>query len=97
MRFAYIDSQGKEVGIPTVEALQLRIELGAITEETIFYDASKDRWDPAGEHEIFRTLSREIRERGSGGPRPPAPRVGRPPRQPRESGAPDGGGLTLES
>lgn len=75
MRFAYIDSQGKEVGIPTVEALQLRIELGAITEETMFYDASKDRWDPAGEHEIFRTLSREVKERGDEGPRPPRPKV----------------------
>lgn len=89
MRFAYIDSQGKEVGIPTVEALQLRIELGAITEETIFYDASKDRWDPAGEHEIFRTLSREIRERGQEGPRPPTPRVERTTRTPRSPAEPD--------
>jgi hypothetical protein len=75
MRFAYIDSQGKEVGIPSVEALQLRIELGAITAETIFFDASKDRWDPAGDHEIFRTLAREVRERGQAGPRPPTPKV----------------------
>ena len=38
MRFVYIDSQGREVPIPTVEALALRIELGAITEATRFYD-----------------------------------------------------------
>lgn len=60
MRFVYIDSQGTEVGIPSVEALQLRIELGAITEETMFYDQSADRWAPAGEHEVFRSVSREV-------------------------------------
>jgi hypothetical protein len=63
MRFAYIDSQGKEVGIPTVEALQLRIELGAIVPGTMFFDASSERWAPAREHEIFRTLQRELNEK----------------------------------
>jgi hypothetical protein len=58
MRFAYIDSQGKEVAIPSVEALQLRIELGAIVPSTMFFDAGSDRWAPAGEHEIFRSLQR---------------------------------------
>jgi hypothetical protein len=62
MRFAYIDSQGKEVGIPTVEALQLRIELGAIAPTTMLFDASSDKWAPAGEHEIYRTLRRELVE-----------------------------------
>lgn len=74
MRFAYIDSQGKEVGIPSVEALQLRIELGAIGEETMFFDGNTDRWAPAKEHEIFRTLSLEIEEKVEGGfvaPPPP--------------------------
>ena len=66
MRFAYIDSQGKEVGIPSVEALQLRIELGAIAESTMFFDANADRWAPAVEHEIFRTLQREIAEKEGG-------------------------------
>jgi hypothetical protein len=79
MRFAYIDSQGKEVGIPTVEALQLRIELGAIVSSTMFFDASSDRWAPAREHEIFRTLQRELTEKDEGGfvaeppPHPPQP------------------------
>ena len=74
MRFAYIDSQGKEVGIPSVEALQLRIELGAIGENTMFFDASTDKWAPAKEHEIFRTLSRETKDKDEGGfvaPPPP--------------------------
>jgi len=93
MRFAYIDSQGKEVPIPSVEALQLRIELGAITEGTRFYDASMDRWAPAGEHEIFRTLSRDSGDRGEGGfvaPPPPTrgqKRPGAVPPAPERPGA----------
>ena len=71
MRFVYIDSQGKEVPIPTVEALALRIELGAITEATRFYDAAADRWAPAGEHEIFRSLTRELEDKSGGFVAPP--------------------------
>ncbi len=89
MRFAYIDSQGKEVGIPSVEALALRIELGAITSSTELFDDAADRWAPAGEHEIFRTLSREIQEKGEGfvAPLPPS-RAGAPPAPPQEQEKP---------
>jgi hypothetical protein len=58
MRFAYIDSNGNEVPIPSVDALALRIELGAISEETQLYDAHADQWGPAHTHEIFHSLSR---------------------------------------
>lgn len=58
MRFAYIDSNGNEVPIPSVDALALRIELGAITEDTQLYDAQADQWGPAHSHEIYHTLSR---------------------------------------
>ncbi len=58
MRFAYIDSNGNEVPIPSVDALSLRIELGAISEDTELYDAQADLWGPAHTHEIFHTLSR---------------------------------------
>jgi hypothetical protein len=58
MRFAYIDSQGNEVDIPSVEALALRIELGAIGPETQLFDAQSDRWGPARTHEIFQSLAR---------------------------------------
>jgi hypothetical protein len=58
MRFAYIDSNGNEVPIPSVDALALRIELGAITEQTQLYDAQAEQWGPAHTHEIFHTLSR---------------------------------------
>ena len=34
MSFAYIDSHGNEVAIPSVDALALRIELGAIKADT---------------------------------------------------------------
>lgn len=62
MRFAYIDSQGKEVAIPSVDALRLRIALRAIVEDTVFFDSASDRWGPAREHEIFRTLKKELDE-----------------------------------
>ncbi len=58
MRFAYIDSNGNEVPIPSVDALALRIELGAISEDTELYDAQADLWGPAHTHEIFQSLSR---------------------------------------
>jgi hypothetical protein len=58
MRFAYIDSNGNEVPIPSVDALALRIELGAITEETQLYDAQADQWGEAHTHEIYHTLAR---------------------------------------
>lgn len=58
MRFAYIDSNGNEVPIPSIDALALRIELGAITDETQLYDAQADQWGPATSHEIYHTLAR---------------------------------------
>ena len=62
MRFAYIDSNGNEVPIPSVDALALRIELGAITDQTQLYDAQADEWGPAQSHEIYNTL---LRSKGS--------------------------------
>ncbi|MDT8341214.1 MAG: hypothetical protein RQ751_06850 [Longimicrobiales bacterium] len=76
MQFAYIDSQGKEVRIPSVDALRLRIELGAITDRTHFHDANTGKWAPAVEHEVYRMLRRELEELDPGGfiaPPPPAP------------------------
>lgn len=64
MRFAYIDSNGNEVPIPSVDALALRIELGAISDETQLYDASADVWGPAHTHEIYTTLLRSSGEDG---------------------------------
>ena len=68
MRFAYIDSQGNEVVIPTEDALRLRIELGAIVETTSFFDGGADRWAPAGEHEVFHRLKRDLSDREAVGP-----------------------------
>lgn len=58
MRFSYIDSQGKEIEVDSVESLALRIQLGAIQPETRMYDAVADRWAPAEEHPVYRSLSR---------------------------------------
>ena len=58
MRFAYIDSNGNEVPIPSVDALALRIELGAIIDDSQLYDAAADQWAPANSHEIYHTLRR---------------------------------------
>lgn len=71
MRFAYMDSQGNEVTIPSVDALALRIQLGAISADTELYDAQADRWGPAHTHDIFHTLSRDAEEEGLVAP-PPA-------------------------
>lgn len=80
MRFAYIDSNGNEVPIPSVDALALRIELGAITEDTQLYDAQADQWGPAHTHEIFHTLSRDAEEEeGFVAPPPVAPPPVAPP------------------
>ncbi|UCC24203.1 MAG: hypothetical protein JSU98_10735 [Gemmatimonadales bacterium] len=73
MRFAYIDSQGNEVTIPSVDALRLRIELGAIVDETVFHDANTGRWAPASEHEIYKTLQRELQDLESLAYAPPPP------------------------
>jgi hypothetical protein len=73
MRFAYIDSHGNEVPIPSVDALALRIELGAIGPETQLYDAQADHWAPASTHEIFHTLSRDSQGDGFVAPPPVAP------------------------
>ena len=65
MRFAYIDSNGNEVPIPSVDALALRIELGAIADDTQLYDAAADQWGPANSHEIYHTLQRSLGDDGS--------------------------------
>lgn len=70
MRFAYIDSQGNEVEIPSEDALRLRIELGAIVEATSFFDGRSGRWAPAAEHEVFRRLKRDLAEKDHPGPLP---------------------------
>ncbi len=86
MRFAYIDSQGNEVPIPSVEALALRIELGAIGPDTQLYDAAADRWGPAHTHDVFHTLSRAKEEEGFiAPPPPPAP----PPSSGEQQGGPE--------
>lgn len=74
MSFVYIDSQGREVNIPSVDAVRLRIELGAIKDQTRFLDQNTGKWAPAVEHEIYRTLKRQLMaaEQGFVAPPPPA-------------------------
>jgi hypothetical protein len=99
MRFVYIDSQDKEVSVPGVDALRLRIELGAIVDETMVYDASTDRWAPAADHEIFRTLKRELDgpEGGRYTAPPPPPVTPPPPVAPPAPPAADDDVASLES
>lgn len=105
MRFAYIDSNGNEVPIPSVDALALRIELGAITESTQLYDAQADEWGPAHTHEIFHSLSRDagdddgfiapppVAPPTAGASEAQAPDAGTIPED-TETGQPDAGGET---
>lgn len=64
MRFSYVDSRGREIEVDSVEALALRIELGAIGPDTRLYDAVSDRWAPAKEHPVYRSLASEDAEGG---------------------------------
>ncbi|MEJ2541473.1 MAG: hypothetical protein P8188_16145 [Gemmatimonadota bacterium] len=73
MRFIYIDSQDREVNIPSVDAVRLRIELGAIKDHTRFYDDNTGKWAPASEHDIYRTLKRQLQEAEHGFVMPPPP------------------------
>jgi len=73
MRFAYIDSHGNEIPIPSVDALALRIELGAVGPNTQLYDAQADHWGPAHSHEIFHTLTRDAEDDFVAPPPPVAP------------------------
>lgn len=75
MRFAYIDSQGNEVQIPSEDALRLRIELGAIVESTSFFDGEGAGWAPARDHEVYRRLRRDLEGVADPGPvdSPPEP------------------------
>jgi hypothetical protein len=58
MRFLYVDQSGRRVEVPTLEGLAARLELGALSPETMLYDSVADRWAPAAEHEFFRTIMR---------------------------------------
>ncbi|MEQ1855483.1 MAG: hypothetical protein ABL963_03380, partial [Longimicrobiales bacterium] len=82
MRFAYIDSHGNEVPIPSVDALALRIELGAIGPDTQLYDAQAAQWGPASSHEIFHSLARDSKSDGFVAPPPVAPPPPPPPPAP---------------
>jgi hypothetical protein len=92
MRFAYIDSQGNEVPIPSVDALALRIELGAVGPDTQLYDAQADHWGPAHTHEIFHSLSRDSGDEGFMAPPPPVapapPAAAGKPKAPKPKPAP---------
>jgi hypothetical protein len=87
MSFVYIDSQGREVNIPSVDAVRLRIELGAIKDQTRFLDQNTGKWAPAVEHEIYRTLKRQLLEAEQGFVAPPPPSVSSGEGDPEEVGA----------
>lgn len=88
MRFAYIDSKGKEIELEGVEALALRVELGAITETTRLYDASEDRWAPASEHPIFQTLASKLSGGAADGGAASAPAEAPSPKKKAKPGPP---------
>lgn len=59
MRFRYFDSEGTEVGVASVDALRFRIQKGAVTPETLLYDAAAGLWAPARQNALFRFLVEE--------------------------------------
>lgn len=87
MRFAYIDSQGNEVQIPSEDALRLRVELGAIVDSTSFFDGEGGGWAPARDHEVYRRIRRDLAVDSGLAPPPPPP-----PEEPRDTDAGIAGG-----
>lgn len=59
MRFRYFDSEGTEIGVASVDALRFRIQKGAVTPETLLYDAAAGQWAPARQNALFRFLVEE--------------------------------------
>ena len=62
MRFRYFDSDGTEVEISSVDALKFRIGTGAVTPETLLYDAAVEKWAPAAHHQVFRFIVEDDEE-----------------------------------
>lgn len=59
MRFRYVDAEGAEIEVASVDALKLRIGIGDVTPRTRLYDAAVGEWAPAREHKVFRFLVEE--------------------------------------
>lgn len=59
MRFRYFDSDGTEVQLSSVDALRFRIGTGAVTPETLLYDAAVGGWAPAGSQKVYRFIAEE--------------------------------------
>ncbi|NNF27426.1 MAG: hypothetical protein HKN73_09420, partial [Gemmatimonadetes bacterium] len=53
MRFAFMDEQGRQVHVASMEDLAQHVRQGDVGDDTELYDALEDRWAPAREHPMY--------------------------------------------
>ncbi|HJK99574.1 MAG TPA: hypothetical protein RMF84_20270, partial [Polyangiaceae bacterium LLY-WYZ-14_1] len=59
-RFLYLDADGVETKVTTVEELAAKIRAGAVGEHTVLYDALTREWGPAGVHGTWRMIRDDL-------------------------------------
>lgn len=57
MRFKYIDLEGTEREVADLEGLVDAIRRGRVGPDTLLFDADRDRWAPAGQHDAYRVAA----------------------------------------
>jgi len=64
VRFLYVDSDGREIQVPSMDAFSALVESGEIGEETLLFDALSKDWAPARVHQLFRLAAEERQSDG---------------------------------
>ena len=59
-RFLYLDKNGEETKVESLDELRHRVAEGEIGEDTLLYDARSREWSPARVHSAFRSVADEL-------------------------------------
>ena len=59
-RFLYLDKNGEETKVESVDELRRCVEDGLIEEDTLLYDARSREWGPARVHTAYRSVQGEV-------------------------------------
>ncbi|HSM03539.1 MAG TPA: hypothetical protein VK858_02910 [Longimicrobiales bacterium] len=78
-RFLFVDDRGKEVYVPSLEALADHVRSGALREEALLYDALTREWAPARAHPAFRVPTEDTQGPSGSAASPTAATGDRPP------------------
>jgi hypothetical protein len=63
-RFLYLNAEGVETKVSTLDELAERVRGGAVTEDTVLYDAETREWGPARAHGAWRSILAEYDDVG---------------------------------